>query len=123
MAQFTVSHPSQQFAGDIVGIRFEDGTGTVDTDAAGGLAAYSYFQRAGYGLAPAGEPEPEAGTPEFTDPAAAFDPAAHNADEVLAHLAAADDDERARVLAAEAADSGKQRKSVLAYEATKGDQQ
>ncbi|KDN86713.1 hypothetical protein [Kitasatospora cheerisanensis] len=40
-----------------------------------------------------------------------FDPGAHTAQDVLAHLAAADDAERERVLAAEAA--GKARKGVL----------
>jgi hypothetical protein len=119
--RYTVTHPDERFSGDIVGIRFEAGTGTVDTEA-GGLAAYSYFQRAEYGLVPVEEPaaEPDSDNP----PAEPFDPAAHNAEEVLAHLADADEDERARVLAAEAAESGKQRKSVLAYEAPKqGDQQ
>ncbi|CAL9665061.1 hypothetical protein SUDANB145_07119 (plasmid) [Streptomyces sp. enrichment culture] len=42
---------------------------------------------------------------------AAFDPGAHKADEVLAYLQDADEDERARVLAAEAA--GKNRKGIL----------
>ncbi|MFF0389672.1 hypothetical protein ACFYS8_13415 [Kitasatospora sp. NPDC004615] len=45
------------------------------------------------------------------DEGAAFDPAAHTAPDVLAHLSAANDDERERVLAAEAA--GKARKGIL----------
>lgn len=40
-----------------------------------------------------------------------FDPGEHNADEVLAHLKTADDEERSRVLAAEA--EGRKRKGIL----------
>lgn len=54
--------------------------------------------------APAAEEVPPAG-------GGLFDPSAHNAPDVLAHLLAADEDERARVLAAEAA--GKARKGIL----------
>lgn len=49
------------------------------------------------------EPEPD---PEF-------DPSAHNIDVVTAHLAAADADERARVIAAETA--GKARKTITEW--------
>lgn len=51
MPQYTVQHPDMQFAGEIVGVKFADGTAAVDTEA-GGQAAYAYFQRAGYGLTP-----------------------------------------------------------------------
>lgn len=119
----TVSHPDPTFAGVVVGITFEAGTAGVDTNAPGGLAAYSYFQRAQYGLAPEQEPPAAAEDPQTPVDGDPFDPAAHNADEVLAHLAAADDDERARVIAAETA-ADKPRKTVLAFEAPKqGDQQ
>ncbi|MGW4648047.1 hypothetical protein [Kitasatospora sp. NPDC004289] len=110
MAEFTVTHPDPGFKGDIVGITFTAGSASVDTGAEGGLAAYSYFQRAGYGLTEVAAPEPEPA--EFTE----FDPTAHGVKDVLAYLASLDDeDERARVLAAEAA--GQARKGVL------GDQQ
>jgi hypothetical protein len=119
MPKYLISHPDPQFTADLVGLRFTDGTATVDTDAQGGLAAYSYCQRAGYTVNPV---EPEAAAEDEDEPDGAeqgepFDPAARTVEEVLAHLAGADDDERARVLAAEAADGGKQRKSVLAFEA------
>jgi hypothetical protein len=45
------------------------------------------------------------------DAPSTFDPGEHTVDDVLAHLADADDDERARVLAAE--ETGKARKGIL----------
>ncbi|MGW4695159.1 hypothetical protein ACWEO1_22585 [Kitasatospora cineracea] len=58
MAEFTVTHPDPQFSGDMLGVAFTKGCGQVDTEAEGGFAAYSYFQRAGYATAPV-EDEPE----------------------------------------------------------------
>jgi trigger factor len=49
--------------------------------------------------------------PVEPEPAEAFDPAEHTVADVLAYLADADDDERARVLAAEAA--GEARATIL----------
>lgn len=56
--KYTVTHPDPQFSGDMLGVAFTKGRGQVDTEAEGGFAAYSYFQRAGFGLAPA-EAEPD----------------------------------------------------------------
>jgi hypothetical protein len=121
MPKYLISHPDPQFTADLVGLRFTDGTATVDTDTPGGIAAYSYCQRAGYTVnpiepdAPAAD-EPEAAAEPNTDGQGdEFDPAAHTADEVIAYLAEADDAERARVLAVEAAELGKQRKTILAF--------
>lgn len=55
-----------------------------------------------------GDPEPKADGQADAKP---FDPSAHHAPEVLAYLDGVDEDERARVLAAEA--GGKKRKSIL----------
>lgn len=64
---------------------------------------------------PEDENEDEGDSDSDTDPDAPvpFDPSAHNVDDVEAHLDKADADERARVLAAEAA--GKKRKTVLEW--------
>ncbi|MFB7908118.1 hypothetical protein ACFC1T_16935 [Kitasatospora sp. NPDC056076] len=72
--QIIVTHPDQQFSGDIVGVRFEGGTATIDSVSQS--AAYGYFQRAGYSLVTADEPpvelagfEPDTdGTPDTTEP-------------------------------------------------------
>jgi hypothetical protein len=59
-------------------------------------------------------PEPPGAEPNGSDLTGApepFDPSAHNAPEVHAYLADADEEERMRVLAAEAA--GKNRKGIL----------
>jgi hypothetical protein len=58
---------------------------------------------------PSGESHP-VGHPE----AAVFDPAVHTVDEVIAHLEGADDEERQRVLDAEA--DGKQRVTIAGWE-------
>lgn len=51
-----------------------------------------------------------------------FDPSEYNADKVIAHLEKSDETERARVIAAEGADGGKQRKSVLEWTAPEPDE-
>lgn len=119
MAKFTVTHPDPQFSGDMLGVAFTKGCGTVDVQAEGGLAAYSYFQRAGYATAPV-EPEPEPEQAEEPDGNEEFDPAAHTVAEVAAYLADADDDEKTRVLAAEQA--GQARKGIIGTAEQNGDQ-
>jgi hypothetical protein len=110
MATFEVRAPLPQFTGTVVGIDFKAGIAQVDTDNDAGRAAYAYFERAGSRLAPV-EPEAEADGPQFPPPPEWFDPAAHTAEEVLAHLNEADTEEASRVLDAEAA--GKARATVL----------
>lgn len=117
MAQFTVTHPDPQFSGDMLGVQFTKGCGTVDVQAEGGFAAYSYFQRAGYATAPVeDEPDSDAGPAGDEE----FDPAAHTVAEVAAYLADADDDEKTRVLAAEQA--GQARKGIIGTAEQNGDQ-
>jgi len=121
MAKYLISHPDPTFTAALVGVNFVDGTATVDTDASGGLAAYSYFQRAGYGVTPvetaeADAPSDASGQAEDGE----FHPSDHNTAGVLGYLAEADDAERERVLALEAAD--KARKTILGG-ATANDEQ
>lgn len=104
--RYTITTPKREFAGEVAGVSFQRGTGTLDGGAEGAVAALGYFQRAGYGITP---DEPAEATVEA--PAAPvvppedepFDPAKHNMDEVLAYLNAADTDadEASRVLDAE----------------------
>lgn len=98
----TITTPVKEFQGVVVGVTFTKGTGETSDP-----AAIQYFERHGYDV----KHEPE------TVPAP-FDPAKHNADEVLAYVAAIDDAdpeahdaEVVRVVEAERA--GKARKSVL----------
>lgn len=123
----TITSPEPGFSGEVAGVIFAKGEATLD--AAVHVAALAYFRRRGYLVAEveseqvgeasvvvepaAPEPvEPES-TPEHapTEPAEAFDPADHNVVDVVAYLADADEDERARVLAAEAA--GEARATIL----------
>ncbi|WP_441251192.1 hypothetical protein [Kitasatospora sp. McL0602] len=71
--RYTVTSPHVGFTGDVVGVPFAGGTGTVDTDADGGQAAYAYFQRADYALTPIEHAEPDGQEPEQA-PAAALTP-------------------------------------------------
>lgn len=123
MSKFTVTHPDPQFSGDMLGVAFTKGCGQVDVKAEGGLAVYSYFQRAGYALAPVEEQAEQTDGPESgqqVDSGEEFDPTAHTVAEVLAHLADAADDEKARVLAAEQA--GQARKGIIGTAEQNGDQ-
>ncbi|MFF6940462.1 hypothetical protein [Streptomyces lavendulae] len=120
----TVNSPEPQFSGDIAGVTFANGEATLDTPV-GHEAALAYFHRRGYRVTEV-EPEPSEEGPAAVEPAAlaepapgpapagtteAFDPAGHTVVDVLAYLADADEDERARVLAAEAA--GEARATIL----------
>ncbi|MGY0023749.1 hypothetical protein ACVHNB_32870 [Streptomyces sp. YJ-C3] len=114
MNAFTVHAPMGDFSGESAGVSFRDGVGHVTDEAKEGRAAIEYFRRRGYTLtrdgAEKGEPaEPQ--RPEQGDEP--FDPAEHDAPEVIAYLDAHadDEDEVARVLDAEKA--GKARKTVL----------
>jgi hypothetical protein len=111
MAKYTVHSSNLAFTGDIVGVTFTDGAGTVDTDAEGGLAAYSYFQRAGYSLVSVEESAPAEPAIQVPEGGGEFDPAQYPVSAVLAYLATAAPDEAARVLAAEAA--GQNRKGIV----------
>jgi len=55
--------PNKDYSGSSAGVQFDKGVGELDTKAEGSLAAYNYFQRAGYGIGK--PPEPEA--PEELD--------------------------------------------------------
>lgn len=118
----TINSPEPEFSGEVAGVAFTRGEATLDP--AVHAAALAYFRRRGYRVTeaepeqaneapePAAPVEPET-TPEPvpTEPAEAFDPSGHTVVDVLAYLADADEDERARVLAAEAA--GEARATIL----------
>lgn len=105
MATFNVTAPEAAYAGTVGKVQFHDGKATIDEGAH--PAELAYCRSAGYGVeevSTAGdEPTPSDGP---------FDPAEHNADEVLAYLSDADEAEALRVLDAEAA--GKDRKGITA---------
>ncbi len=113
--RYLIQSPRDTFGGEVAGVRFHRGAATIDsvTDA----AAYAYFQRAAYTVSPVEDaeqqsPPPEAeGDPAVPDPVGLFDPGEHTVEEVLAHLATADEDEQARVRAAEA--DGKARTTIV----------
>ena len=99
----TITAPVKGFSGNVVGVDFKDGTGETDN-----TAQIQYFTRHGYTV----EQAEDLGGNEL------FDPAQHNVDEVLAHIAGIDDSdaeahdaEVVRVLEAERA--GKDRKSII----------
>lgn len=122
MNQFTVTAPVAGFTGESCGVVFKDGVGHVDDATKEGRAAIEYFRRRGYTLtaegADDGESEPEPTEPQKTEgPETKFDPAEHNADEVIAYLDSLDADtedgkaELERVVAAEK--DGKNRKTII----------
>ncbi|WP_432164872.1 hypothetical protein [Streptomyces sp. bgisy031] len=115
MNQYTVEAPVRDFTGESVGVHFHKGTGSVDDTTKDGRAAIEYFRRQGYALTPAeADVDADAEAVQVEDGDGLFDPAQHDAPEVLAYLDAhADDtDEVTRVLEAEQA--GKARKTILA---------
>ncbi|MGW5409021.1 hypothetical protein [Streptomyces spiralis] len=126
MNLYTVTAPAAGFSGESAGVVFRDGVGRVSDSTKEGRAAIEYFRRRGYGLALEGaepvadEPvaekdgprEPGDPGPELPPELPPFDPAAHNADEVLAYLdSTTDADEIARIIAAER--DGKNRKTII----------
>ncbi|MCB5168002.1 hypothetical protein LG634_24640 [Streptomyces bambusae] len=106
----TINSPESGFSGEVAGVQFSRGEATLDPGAGGATAALAYFHRRGYRITDSGTVREDPAEP---DPHAddAFDPAAHTVAEVIAYLNDADDDERARVLAAE--EAGEARATIL----------
>lgn len=113
MNKYTVESPVRDFTGESVSVHFHKGTGSVDDSTKDGRAAIEYFRRQGYALTPV-DADTGADAVQADGGDEPFDPAEHDAPEVLAYLDAhADDtDEVTRVLEAEQA--GKARKTILA---------
>lgn len=109
MTQYQIQSPEGEFNGEISGVVFRDGAALVSDEVTQHRAALAYFRRCGYSITDEASADPVA--PEGPPPADDFDPAEHNVPDVLAYLADADEDERARVLAAEAA--GQARATIL----------
>ncbi|MFF8408983.1 hypothetical protein [Streptomyces omiyaensis] len=120
MTTYTVTSPDPEYSGESCGVVFTDGTGSVSTDTKAGRQAVEYFRRRGYGLTPVpgADEAPESSGPDAGTEA--FDPAAHDAAEVVDYLNGLDldneddDAEYGRVMDAERA--GKARKTVLALD-------
>ncbi|MEU0671358.1 hypothetical protein ABZ330_00400 [Streptomyces sp. NPDC006172] len=138
--RYKIEAPVRSFTGESVGVQFSRGTGYVDDNGKEGRAALEYFRRHGYAVTPASADDEDnastdgpieeltnlghgsapavgygIGTPDQQPPVSpitgGFDPAKHNAEEVVAYLEDSDNpDEIRRVLDAEAA--GKNRKAV-----------
>ncbi|MFJ6566229.1 hypothetical protein ACIQNU_02325 [Streptomyces sp. NPDC091292] len=136
--KYKIEAPVRSFSGDSVGVQFTKGTGYVTDDDKAGRAALEYFRRHGYGVAVSdGLTDEEraqelvTGVPTQRDPIVPvepFDPAKHDAADVLAYLDSLLNDDTAdlaefdRVIAAER--DGKARKTILARSEQKkeGDQ-
>lgn len=104
MSKVIISSPESSHGGPVGGLTFANGQAEADTELH--AAEIAYCRNAGYTVA-----EPEADRPPEPPKAPVeFDPAAHTVAEVQAHLADADDTERAHVLAAEKA--GKNRAGI-----------
>lgn len=94
-----VTAPVADYNGEVAGVTFVHGKAETDND-----NALAYFRRHGYRV--------DEGDLSIVDDASGpFDPAEHGVDEVNDHLAAADQDERERVLQAES--EGKARRGIL----------
>lgn len=111
----TVHSPEPGFSGEVAGVVFARGSATVDPAAPTATAALAYFRRRGYSMSDEEYlPEPVApddGQEPDGDEPVPFDPTAHTVAEVLAYLSSSDEDERARVLAAE--EAGEARATIL----------
>ncbi|MFB6809416.1 hypothetical protein [Streptomyces sp. NPDC056387] len=107
----TVHSPEPGFSGEVGGVTFTGGAATVDPQAPNARAALGYFRRCGYQIIDEDPAESDAPSVEISPGDAAFDPTVHNVADVLAYLADADEDERARVLAAE--EAGQARATIL----------
>lgn len=112
MAIYIVSAPEAGHSGKVGNVEFHGGKAVIDDER--NPAELAYCRSAGYLVeedehAPAdpGENGQGEGAGEGGKP---FDPAEHNAEDVLAYLKDADEAEAARVLDAEAA--GKERKGI-----------
>ncbi|MEU6168087.1 hypothetical protein [Streptomyces tanashiensis] len=117
MNAYIVTAPRADFTGESVGVHFHKGTAQVDDSSKEGRAAIEYFRRQGYCLTSVSDKDDEP-APAAEPPTELFDPAEHDAADVLAYLDSLGDDdsdaaaETQRVLAAE--QSGKARKTILA---------
>ncbi|MBK3631567.1 hypothetical protein JHN52_01045 [Streptomyces sp. MBT97] len=140
--KFRIEAPVRSYTGESVGVSFNKGTGFVDDSTKEGRAAIEYFRRQAYGVFPADEATEESteatsaaadvdaltnlghgqapavgfGMGVVTEPVAPvdYDPSKRSQDDVLAYLDQVDDEEVARIKAAEAA--GKDRQKIAAYE-------
>ncbi|WP_143662948.1 hypothetical protein [Streptomyces bobili] len=141
--KFRIEAPVRSYTGESVGVSFNKGTGFVDDSTKEGRAAIEYFRRQAYGIFPADEATEENTEATSTDggtvdaltnlghgsaPSVGFgmgvqtvpvtpvdyDPSKRSQDDVLAYLDQVDDEEVARIKAAEAA--GKDRQKIAAYE-------
>ncbi|MFE6225479.1 hypothetical protein [Streptomyces sp. NPDC057854] len=120
MTTYHVTSPDPGFSGESCGVLFDEGAAVVSDEDKAGRQAIEYFRRRGYGLTPAAdatEPGPQDGG--LGEGGKAFDPAAHDAAEVIEYLNDLDHQadpeqaaEFARVIDAER--TGKARKTVLA---------
>ncbi|MFF5972220.1 hypothetical protein ACFY7C_11945 [Streptomyces sp. NPDC012769] len=118
MNRYHVTAPDPGFSGEFCGVAFTDGAAVVSDDTKEGRAAIEYFRRRGYVLDAAPDANSSAGRDTAGDDEP-FDPAAHDAAEVIDYLNTLDEDpevdaeaEFARVIASERA--SKARKTVLA---------
>ncbi|MFB7278054.1 hypothetical protein ACFCZV_13180 [Streptomyces hydrogenans] len=118
MNTYNVTAPDQEFSGESCGVLFTEGAAVVSDEEKTGRQAIEYFRRRGYGLTPVtdvNEDSKDGGSDEGDE---AFDPAAHDAAEVIEYLNALDTDDEdqdaefGRVIDAER--TGKVRKTVLA---------
>ncbi|HET6353390.1 hypothetical protein [Streptomyces sp.] len=112
--RYRITTPVLGFTGISAGVNFTDGTAEVEI-ADGDTQTYNaralaYFRSQGYGIEELDGPEDAEPEPEEPDDDEPFDPSEHDVPDVLAHLADADEDEQARVIAAER--DGKNRKTI-----------
>ena len=120
MNTYHVTSPDPEFSGESCGVLFTEGAAAVSDAEKSGRQAIEYFRRRGYGLTPvtSAEEGPEGSGPDEGDKE--FDPAVHDAAEVIEYLNALDTDDEdqdaefGRVIDAERA--GKARKTVLALD-------
>jgi hypothetical protein len=112
MATFKVTAPAGGYDGKVGNVEFRDGCVEIDDER--NPMELDYCRNAGYLVEPLdGDEDDERGDeqdPEDPEEPGVFDPAEHNADEVLAYLDQADETEATRVLDVEA--FGKKRKGI-----------
>lgn len=109
MSVFKVTAPEAGYSGPVGKVQFRDGSAEIDDER--NPAELNYCRNAGYLVEEVGAaPEEDGNGGGGSQAPAVFDPAEHNADEVLAYLNDADEAEATRVLDAETA--GKARKGI-----------
>jgi hypothetical protein len=134
MAIFKVTAPAAGYEGMVGNVRFVDGEASIDEDR--NPAELAYCRGAGYRVEDAKQAPDNSGQAEASQDGGEgqdggdkpFDPADHNADEVLAYLNEADEAEAVRVLDAEAAGKDRrgiasQRDAILASKKKEGEDQ